>query len=126
MSSTKSLVDFLDDGLPDVRVSWDIKPVILVDEAIADIHPWFEFDLGGELSKAFYPVLVVDGGDSEDVSPGDGIGYLVLGSWSVDDDIVELGHVGEPSCLFGSDLLLVLDIGDCVVVSDNGDLVVGK
>ena len=126
MSSTKSLVDFLDDDLPDVRVSWDIKPAVLVDETIADIHPWFEFNLGGELSKAFYPVLVVDDGDSKDVSPGDGISYLVLGSWSVDDEIVELGHVGEPSCLFGSDLLLVLDIGDCVVVSDNGDLVVGK
>src|SRR5436190_1282794 len=126
MSSTKSLVDFLDDDLPDVRVSWDKKPVILIDETVADIHPWFEFNLGGELSKAFYPVLVVNDGDSEDVSPGDSIGYLVLGSWSVNDDIVELGHVGKPSRLFGSDFLLVLDIGDCIVVCDDGDLVVGK
>ena len=126
MASSQPLVDFLDDGFPNVRISSYVESVAFVDESIPKGHPRLMWNLLRECAESFNPVLIIDDGDSKDVHPGNAIGDLVLSTRLVCCCVLELGQVGKPSCLFWSDANLLLNLCQSGVISDPNKWDVGQ
>ena len=66
-------------------------------------------------------MLVFDYCNPKDIFPRYSISNLVLSTIFINDFILELGHVGEPSCLLGCDALLILDVGHSSIIGDQSE-----